>query len=254
MNGTLYRLEVTRLLRTHTLLLMLLAFAAFGVVGPLLAYFMEDLLRLADPGGEMATMGLQIPPMTAVDALGSHLELVVPLGVLVVVLTATMALTMDSSPGRSVFYRSRMVRAADLLLPRFFVPTAAAVLAHLVGALVAWAVTSVLFGPQPVTVLLGAWMGGLYLAFAVSVVALVSSLVRSLLATVGLSVLVLVVFSGIGWLPYLSAWSPGALLQGLVLPAAGESLTGLFPAMAFTALLTTVAVTVAVSRIGAREV
>ncbi|HJE57166.1 MAG TPA: ABC transporter, partial [Nocardiopsis listeri] len=85
MNGTLYRLEALRLLRTHTLLLLVLAFTASGAVGPLLAHYMEDLLRLADPEGELAAMDLQLPTMTAGDALGSHIELIAPLGVLLVV-------------------------------------------------------------------------------------------------------------------------------------------------------------------------
>lgn len=255
MNGALYRLEATRLLRTHTLLLLLLAFTAFGAVGPLLAYSMEDLLRLADPEGELAAMDLEIPAMTAGDALGSHIELVAPLGVLLVVLVAAMALTMDSSPGRSLFYRSRVPGTARLITPRVVLPALAAVLAHLAGALVAWAFTALLFdGPPLSAVMLGALMGGVYMVLVVAVVALASSLTRNALAVVGIAVLVLVVCAGVGSLPFLAEWAPGALLQGVVLPAAGAPLTDLFPAVATTVVLTVGALALAVKRIGAREV
>ncbi|WP_017585811.1 hypothetical protein [Nocardiopsis ganjiahuensis] len=255
MNATLYRLEATRLLRTHTLLLLVLAFAAFGAVGPLLVHFVEDLVRLADPQGELAGTDLGLPEMTAAEALGSHVELVAPLGVLLVVLVAATALTLDASPGRSVFYRSRVRGTARLILPRVALPALAAVFAHLVGALVAWGTTALLFGAPPLAaVLAGALLGGVYMAFAVAVVALSSALVRNTLAAVGLAVLVLVVFAGVGSLPFLAGWSPGALLQGLVLPAAGMPLTDLLPAVATTAVLTAGVLALALNRSAAREV
>ncbi len=255
MNGTLYRLEALRLLRTHTLLLLVLAFTASGAVGPLLAYYMEDLLRLADPEGELAAMDLRLPTMTAGDALGSHIELIAPLGVLLVVLVAAMALTVDSSPGRAVFYRSRVPGTARLILPRVVLPALAAVLAHLVGALVAWAFTAMFFGgpPLPAT-MFGALLGGLYMVFVVAVVALASSLVRNALAVVGVAVLVLVLCAGVGSLPLLSEWAPGALLQGVVLPAVGASLGDLLPAIATTVVLTVGALVLALNRSAAREV
>lgn len=255
MNATLYRLEATRLLRTHTLLLLVLAFTAFGAVGPLLLYFVEDLVRLADPRGELAGTGLVLPETTAAEALGSHVELVAPLGVLLVVLVAATALALDASPGRSAFYRSRVRGTARLILPRVALPALAAVFAHLVGALVAWACTALLFDAPPLpAVLAGALLGGAYMTFAVAVVALSSALVRNTLAAVGLAVLVLVVLAGVGSLPFLAEWSPGALLRGLVLPAAGTPLTDLLPAVATTAVLTAGALALALNRSAAREV
>lgn len=255
MNGTLYRLEALRLLRTHTLLLLVLAFTASGAVGPLLAYFMEDLLRIADPKGELAVMDLEVPTMTAVDALGFHIELIAPLGVLLVVLVAAMALTVDSSPGRSVFYRSRVPETARLLLPRVVLPSLAAILAHLVGALMAWAFTAMLFdGPPLPSTMLGALLGGVYMVFVVAVVVLASSLVRNALAVVGIAVLGLVVCAGVGSLPFLGDWAPGALLQGMVLPAAGASPGDLFPAVVTTVVLTVGALALALNRSAVREV
>ncbi|MEU3305695.1 ABC transporter [Nocardiopsis sp. NPDC055551] len=255
MNGTLYRLEALRLLRTHTLLLLVLAFTASGAVGPLTAYFMEDLLRLADPEGELAALDLEVPTMTAGDALASHVELVAPLGVLLVVLVAAMALTVDAAPGRSVFYRSRVSGTARLILPRVVLPALAAVLAHLVGALVAWAFTAMFFdGPPLPATMLGALLGGVYMVFVVAVVALASSLVRNALAVVGIAVLVLVVCAGAGSLPFLAEWAPGALLQGMVLPAVGAPLGDLLPAIATTVVLTVGALALALNRSGAREI
>ncbi|MBR8744183.1 ABC transporter [Nocardiopsis sp. MG754419] len=255
MNGTLYRLETTRLLRTHTLLLLVAAFAAFGVVAPVLTFFMEDLLGLADPGGDLAAMDLEIPPMSAADALGSYVEFVMPLGVLLVVLVATASLTVDASPGRSVFYRSRVARMADLILPRVVVPAAAAFVAHLVGVTVAWSLTSLLFDPAPPpATLAGAVPGGLYLAFVVGVVALASTVVRSALATVGLSIGVLVVVAGIGAIPALDAWSTGALVRAVLLPSTGGAFADLAPAAALTAVLTVAAVALSIVRSSAREV
>ncbi|MEU2949284.1 ABC transporter [Nocardiopsis alba] len=254
MNGTLYRLEARRLLRTHTLLALVLVFGIFGAVGPLLSYFMEDFLTLADPRGELAAMDFQLPEMTAVDALGSYVELAAPVGTLVVILVATMALTVDSGPGRAVFYRTRVSGAAEMLLPRFVLPAAAAVLAHLAGSLVAWALASALFEPLSPSVLIGALIGGVFPILAVAVVALMSSLMRNALAVVGASALALMLLSGIGQIPALAEWVPSTLMRGPALLAAGASVGDLLPAAAVGLVGTALLLFVTVNRSGAREI
>ncbi|GAB3744287.1 ABC transporter [Nocardiopsis nanhaiensis] len=250
MNGTLYRLETTRLIRTHTLLALVLLCGVFGALGPLTAYFTKDLVEMAEPG-----MGIDIPAATAPDALGSYMELAAPFGVLAVVLVAAAALSVDASPGRSAFYRSRVKRASDLVLPRFALSTAAALAAFLAGALVAWAVTSFLYQSLPlVSTLLGAFLAGLYLAFAVAVVALVSTVARSTLATAGFSVLVLVVVLIVGQLPFLAQWGPSGLLNGQVGLSSGVPLAEFAPMAAVTVVFTAAVLAVAVRRSGAREI
>lgn len=252
MNGALYRLEARRLLRTRSFLGLVLLCALAGIGGPVLSYFTEDLVRMADPG-----MGLlvELPEITAVDALGGYTELVAPLGVLVLVLMAAAALTVDSSPGRSVFYRSRISGAADLVLPRFALPALAACAAFLVGALVTWGTTSLLFEPLPLNpTLLGALLAGLYLLMATALVALVSALTLSTLATVGFSLLGLVAVLLIGQLPFLSHLGPSGLLQGQAALTAGAPAGDFAPMALVAAALTLLFLALAVRLSGRREV
>lgn len=250
LNGALYRLEVTRLVRSRTLLLLVVLCGGFGVVGPLLAHFTKDLVEMAGP-----EIGIELPDPTAADALVSYLELVAPLGVLAVVLIAASALSVDSSTGRSTFYRSRVRSAAQLILPRFALSTFAAFAGFLTGALVAWGMTSLLYGPLSlVSTLLSAVLTGLYLAFAVAVVALVSTVARGVLPTVGISLGVLVAVLLVGQLPFLATWVPSNLLQAQIALSEGAPPADFGWMSVVTIVLTAVVLTVAVQRSGVREI
>lgn len=252
MNGTLYHLEARRLVRTHTLMGLMLLCAAVGIAAPVLSYYTEDLVGMADSGVELA---IDLPEITAVDALAAYTELIAPLGVLMVVLMAAASLSVDSSPSRSVFYRSRVSGAADLILPRFALPALAAVTAFLVGALATWGVTSLLFESLPLgATLLGSLLTGLYLVMAVAVVALVSTLARNTLATVAFSLLALVVVLVVGQLPFLSHLAPSGLLQGQAALTGGATVSD-FASMALVAfVLTLVCLGLSIRFSGRREV
>jgi ABC-2 type transport system permease protein len=252
MNGALYRLEARRLLRTHTFLGLVLLCALAGIGGPVLSYFTEDLVSMADP--EMGLV-VDLPEATAVDALAGYTELVAPLGTLVLVLMAAASLSVDSSPGRSVFYRSRVSGAADLVLPRFALPALAACAAFLVGALVTWGTTSLLFEPLPLNpTLLGALLTGLYLLMAAALVALVSTLTLSTPATVGFSLLGLVVVLLAGQVPFLSHLGPSGLLHGQAALTAGAPAGEFAPMALVAALLTLLFLSLAIRLSDRREV
>ncbi|WP_017581360.1 hypothetical protein [Nocardiopsis valliformis] len=252
MNGALYRLEARRLLRTHSLLGLVLLCAVAGVAGPVLGYFTEDLVNMADPG-----MGLvaDLPEITAVDALGGYMEFAAPLGVLVLVLMAAASLSVDFSPGRAVFYRSRVSGAADLILPRFALPALAAGVAFLAGALVTWGTTSLLFGSLPLgPTLLGALLTALYLLMATALVALVSTLTVSTLATAGFSLLALVAVLVVGQIPFLAHLGPSGLFQGQAALTAGATALDFVPMALVTAVLTLVFLGLAIRLSARREV
>lgn len=252
MNTALYRLEARRLLRTYSFLGLVLLCALAGTGGPVLAYFTEDLVNMADPGMGLA---VDLPEITAADALGGYMEFAAPLGVLVLVLMAAASLSVDSSPGRSVFYRSRVSGTADLILPRVALPALAAATAFLVGALVTWGMTSLLFGSLPLApTLLGALLTGLYLLMATALVALVSTLARSALATVGFSLLALVVVLIAGQLPFLAHLGPSGLLQGQTALTAGATVADFGPMALVASALTLVFLALSIRFSARREV
>jgi ABC-2 type transport system permease protein len=256
MNAALYRTEIRRMTRTHTLVGMTLFFAFFGVSSPLLTYFLPELLRLAEgvEGVEPEMLDL-MPEVTSEVALGSYVQNVQGLGVLFVLLVAAAALAVDGSPGRSTFYRVRVAGPGALVLPRFAVPAAAAAAAYTLGALAAWSTTLALVGAPPLgATLTGTGLSALFLVFAVAVAALAASAARGVLAAVGLSVAFLVLLVLLGQIPVVGRWVPTALFAAQSAVPAGAPAADFLPAALSALAGTVVCLLLAVRGFGAREV
>lgn len=257
MNSTaLYRTEALRLVRTHALLGLTAFFAVFGAGAAVLTYYMPDIMRAIERAEDLGPGMLGIlPDVTPEQAIAGYVDNAQQLGTLMVVLVAAAALAVDGSPGRSTFYRVRVSGPADLVLPRFVLSAAAAVFAYTVGTVTTWAVAGPVLGPLPwEDVLLGALFGGLFLVFAVAVVALVASVAHGLLPTLGFALLGLVLVAAVGMVPWVGDWSPSALFAAQVGIVMGEPVSDHLPAVVSGVVGTIALVALAIRRFGAREI
>jgi len=208
----LWRLEWLRLLRTRSWVALAAVFLFFGLLGPISARYMEQILQRF--AGDVVVI---LPPPTPASGLEQFLGNVMQIGLLVVLAVAAGALAFDQPVERAAFYRSRVRRVWTLLAPRYVVVTLATVAAFVLGTLGAWYETVVLLGDLPVGgMLLGMLLTSLYLAFAVAVTAAASSFARAPLVIVPLAVGVLVVVPLLGLFGALREWLPSVLLGSLV--------------------------------------
>lgn len=208
---TLWRPELIRTVRTHRWMLVLGVYTFFGAVGPLLARYLEEIV--SNFGGEVTLTGVDPRP---VDSIGQFVSNGSQLGVLSVVVLAAGALTLDAHPEFAAFLRTKVTNAGSLLLPRFGIATATAVIALWAGTAVAWVTTSAVLGPVPAgSMLLGTVLGSIYLGFAVAVVAAMASIVRSVAAAVFASIAVLLVLPVIALVPPIAPWLPSELLAAV---------------------------------------
>jgi len=208
----LWRLEWLRLVRTRSWIALAAVFLFFGLLGPITARYMEQILqRFA--GDVIVTL----PPPTPATGLEQYLGNVLQIGLLVVLAVAAGALAFDQPIERAAFYRSRVGRVWTLLAPRYVVATLATVAAFVLGTLGAWYETVVLLGDLPVgAMLLGMLLTSLYLAFAVAVTTAASSFARAPLVIVPVAAGVLIVVPLLGLLGALRDWLPSNLLGSLV--------------------------------------
>jgi ABC-2 type transport system permease protein len=245
----LWRLEWLRLMRTRAWIALAAVFLFFGLLGPVSARYMEDILQRF--AGDVTVV---LPPPTPVSGLEQYLANVMQLGLLVVLAVAAGALALDQHPERAAFYRSRVRRAWTLLAPRYTVVTLATISAFVVGTLGAWYETVILLGALPVgAMLLGMFLTSTYLAFAVAVTAFAASLVRAPLAIVPIAAGMLIAVPLLGLLEPLRAWLPSHLLGSLVGLVAGvPAVEYLRPALAAVALAALLII-VAAGRLDRRE-
>jgi ABC-2 type transport system permease protein len=182
-------------------------FVSFGVLGPVTARYLPDLLQAL---GE-ETDG-SFPAMTAVDGVTQYIGNAAQIGLLAVVFVAAAALAFDAKPEIAVFLRTR-ASIREIVIPRFVVASAASIGAFGVGMVVAYVLTGILLAwVDAGAATVGAILFGFYLAFAVAVVSVVASFIRSVPGVALLSVGILIVLALLGLVPQLAPWLPSELV------------------------------------------
>lgn len=230
----LWRLERLRMMRTKRWVAIFGVFIFFGIIGPLSARYIGEIVEQFG-GGVQVTF----PEPTPADGIMQYSANVQQLGLLVLVMIAAGALTIESRYEMAVFLRTRVMSTTRLLIPRYVVVAATGILAYVAGSLLAWYETAVLIGaPGTGAMAAGMLYGSVYLLFAVSVVAFFGSTLKNVLPTVILSLVVLVILPIVGLIPSLTDWLPSHLigaLDGLVGGAAfGDFLKAMFVTLAGT--------------------
>jgi ABC-2 type transport system permease protein len=244
---SLWRLEVLRLWRTQRWFILLAVFMSFGVLGPLTARYLPDLL---DALGEEAAGSL--PPMTAIDGITQYVGNAAQIGILAVVFVGAAALAFDAKPEMAVFLRTR-ASVRDIVIPRYVVSSAASIASFAVGMVVAYMLTGMLLDWLDATaVTVGAMLFGLYLAFAVAVVALVASFIRSVPGVALLSVGILIVLALLGLVPQIAPWLPSDLVGAADVLIRGGSFD-FWRAVAMAVGLSTGMLAISIRRLAARE-
>jgi ABC-2 type transport system permease protein len=222
---TLWRLELLRLVRTRRVIALFGVFVFFGIVGPLTARYLSDIIDFA--GGELEGATIQLPPPTPPDGMTQYVSNAAQIGTLVAVVVAAGALAFDSIPEMGVFLRTRLRSVRGILLPRFVVVTLAIIAAFTAGALAAWYETWALIGPlDPGPVVLGIVLGSLFAVFVVALVTAVAGWTRGVLSTVMTSIVILLLLPLLGISDAIGRWLPTKLAGALAELPAGASTGG----------------------------
>lgn len=247
------RLEWLRLWRTYRLMVLVVVFALFGLLGPLTAAFLPEIVSLATQSEGLGT-AIDLPEPVPADGIAQFIGNISQLGLLAVAAVAALALAVDSRPGLAAFYRTRQP-ATGMVLPRWAATTLAAGLAWSVGLLAAAYETVLLIGPLPVVGMVVGWgLWLLYLAFAVALVALVAGLVRSTVAVTALGAGALLVVALVGVIPQVGDWLPSHLVGApAALAAEASQPADYLRASAVTVVATAAALAGAIRLVGRRE-
>jgi ABC-2 type transport system permease protein len=246
---TLWRLELLRLARTHRWMILGGVYLFFAVTGPLTAaYFNEIMMRF---GGDIQ---ITAPDPRPVDGLAQFLANASQLGLLAVVIVGAGALAVDARPEVASFLRTRVEQASTLLLPRYAVMTAAAVVTLVVSTAVAWALTAGLIGGLPAgPMVVGTLYGAVYLVFAVAVLAAVAGFTRTQVGAVFATLMILLLLPIVGLLPVVQPWLPSALLAAVAAMVEGAPASDYLRSLLVATVTTAGLLILAVRRFALRE-
>jgi len=119
----------------------------------------------------------------------------------------------------------------------FTVNAAAAVTAYTLGTLAAWYETALLLGSPPAGAMLaGLLCGAIYLIFAVSVAAAATSVARSTIGTVGVTLGILLALPVLGMAGPRRAWLPSTLVAAPIALLGSSTLGDYLPALVIAAI------------------
>jgi len=244
-----WRLERLRMTRTPRAIALGAIYLFFGLLGPVTAKYLQDIVNRVQSGVQVI-----IAHPTAKDGIANYISQASQTGLIVVVVIAAGAFTFDARRGLSVFLRTRADNMWQLIAPRFAVNAAAAVAAYTLGTLAAWYETALLLGSPPAGAMLaGLLCGSVFLVFAVSVTAAAASVARRTLATVGITLGVLLTLPILGIAGPLHAWLPSTLVTAPVALIGHSSLGDYLPALATTAISSALLLTMATLRLARRD-
>jgi ABC-2 type transport system permease protein len=233
----LWKLEWLRLFRTRRIIGLVGVYVFFGLLGPLTARYMEQIVESFGGGIEIV-----IPDPVAADGITSYVANAAQIGLLVSVGIAAAALAFDAKPQMGIFLRTRVRRVADILLPRFVVVTAAVVVSFVLGSIAALYESVVLIGSLSISGwALGTLLGCIYLVFTMAVVAAVAAKARSVLFIVMISVGILLALPLplLSIAPEIAEWLPSHLVGAVDGLVRDSGFSDYMPSVFVTLLLTT---------------
>jgi ABC-2 type transport system permease protein len=215
--GFLLAKEMREQLRTMRLVVVLAVFGAFGILSPVLAKALPDIIKAA--GGDIQ---ITVPTPTVRDAMEQFTKNVGQMGALIAILISMGAVATEKERGTAGFLLTKPVGRWEFLFAKTAAIAIVLGLGLALAGLLAAVYTSVLFEPLsvPGTV---ASITLLWLSLAVyaAVTFLASVATRSALVAGGVGFAAFIVAGIIAALPSIGAYTPGGLSTPAVALALG---------------------------------
>jgi len=154
------RKELLENVRTYKLWILLAVFAAFGVMSPLLAKMLPDLLSGMDLGG----MQIQIPDGTAFDSWTQFFKNIGQMGMLVLIIVFCGITANEFSKSTLIPIVTKGMKRHTIILAKFTMSVLIWTLAYGVSLAVTWAYTIYFWGNEPLPnaalAFVGLWLFG----------------------------------------------------------------------------------------------
>jgi len=203
--------ELMEAWRTRRLQAVLILFVVIGIVSPLTARYLPEILRAA-LGSQFPS--IPIPTPTAADAVDQLQKNLGQLGAFAAIVLAMGAVAAEKERGTAAFILTKPATRGAFLGAKLVAQGVVLALATVVAIALGWAYTAVLFEPLP----LGGWvalaaLSWLGLAAWASITFLASTVSGSSAAAAGVGVVALIGVSLVGALPTVGRFLPTGLLE-----------------------------------------
>jgi ABC-2 type transport system permease protein len=213
--AVLVKKELREQVRTHRLTVMVAVFLLFGLISPLTAKMLPELLKMAGEG-----MVPQLPTPTSLDALDQYLKNLTQMGLLAIILTAMGTIARERERGTAAMTLCKPVSRAAFVVSKFVAHGLVLAAAMAVGALACYYYVAIIWTPYDAAAFLASnGLLGLYLLVVLGLTLLASALFKRQLAAGGVAMGIFILLSIVGGVPRVGDYTPGMLLgwsRGLI--------------------------------------
>ena len=228
------RKELMEHWRTSRFMVLAIVLTLFGLISPLLAKNIPEILK-AVPGGEQFA-GL-VPTPTITDAISQYIKNISQFGIFLALLLSMGAVVNEKEKGTAALVLVKPLPRGIFILSKFLSLVIIFFISLLLAGMGGYYYTTLIFS-QPdisawITLNLFLW---LVMLVYIAITLLFSTLVRSQAAAIGLSFGTLLLLAAIGAVPSIANWLPNQLINW------GASLFNPMPISAWPALWTSLTI------------
>lgn len=196
--------------RSYRLLIVGVVLVFFGLISPLSAKMLPELLTLLPADG----VTIQMPTPTVLDAITQYIKNMAQFGLILAVLLTMGVVAQEKDKGTAAMMLVKPMPRGSFLGAKFVAIAAMFALALVISAIACYYYTLLLFEAMDVRHWLA--LNGLlllYILVYVAITLLGSTLMRSQIAAGGVAVGMIIVLGLIGSIPALAKYLPGELIS-----------------------------------------
>jgi ABC-2 type transport system permease protein len=204
----LLKKEIKQQLSTHRLLIVGGVFLCFGLMAPILLYFMPDILKMA--GDQIV---VEIPPPTSLQSFTDFAGYIGQFGILIAVLVAMGAIANEQKQGTALITLSKPINSGAFVNAKFVAISLTFSVSLVVAAIFCFGYTVWLIGEAAVLPYI--WMNLLmasFLIFCLAITLVFSSLFKSSLAAGGMAIGTIFGLNILSSLPVIGDYLPSKIL------------------------------------------
>jgi ABC-2 type transport system permease protein len=203
--------ELGEQVRTLRLVVLVIVFASFGILSPVTARYLPDLINRL--GADQLGIVITLPPPSLADAVDQLLKNVSQFGILAAILLAMGSVATEKDRGTAAFVLTKPASRGAFLVAKIVAIALDLLLAVAVAGIAGFGYTTYLFSAPPAAgyaaMCLLLWLS---LVVYASLTFLGSTLTRSAAAGAGIGFAFLVLTGIVGAIPAIGRFMPGGLL------------------------------------------
>lgn len=204
------RKEFMELSRTYRLLVVVAVLVFFGLISPLSAKFMREILALIPGGADIAKV---IPPPTVWDAIAQYVKNMPQFGIILALLVTMGAVAGEKDKGTAAMMLVKPITRGAFIAAKFLALALVFALGIILAGLSCYYYTLLLYEAIDLLhwLVLNTFML-LYVLVIIAITLLCSTLTRSSVTAAGIAIGALVFIGLLGSIPILGKYLPGELI------------------------------------------